>query len=184
MTDTNIPVWQDHTHYPAAYLRGILAAVRTIAMVGVSPDWTRPSNIAMKYLQGKGYKVYPVNPASRIPIILGEPVLASLAALPVVVDMVDIFRNATAAGPITDEAIAHGARVVWMQLGVINEEAARRAEARGLHVVMDRCPKLEYSRQHRELTWHGVNSGVISSRRQETCPEIPPPAAAPPDAVC
>jgi len=167
MTNTTIPVWQEHSRYPDSYIRGILAAVETIAMVGISPDWTRPSNFAMKYLQAKGYKVYPVNPAAKAPTILGEPVFATLADLPTTVDMVDIFRNSAAAGLITDDAIANGARVIWMQLGVVNAEAAKRAEAGGIHVVMDRCPKIEYSRLHGELSWHGINSGVISARRHD-----------------
>ncbi|MCY4260197.1 MAG: aminotransferase class I/II-fold pyridoxal phosphate-dependent enzyme, partial [Rhodobacteraceae bacterium] len=166
MTGLAIPEWRDHSDYPDDYIRAILSRVRTIAMVGVSPDWTRPSNFAMKYLQTKGYTVYPVNPATKATSILGERVYASLADLPVTVDMVDIFRNSAAAGPVTEDAIAHRTRVVWMQLGVSNPDAARQAEANGIHVVMNRCPKIEYSRLHRELSWHGINSGVISSRRR------------------
>ena len=157
----------DHDAYSDGYLRGILGRVRTIAMVGASPNWNRPSFFAMKYLQHKGYRVIPVNPAAAGQTILGERVYATLEELPQAVDMVDIFRNSTAAGPITDAAIASGAKVVWMQLGVRNDDAARRAEAAGVTVVMNRCPKIEYGRLHGELSWSGINSGIISSKRQK-----------------
>ncbi len=119
----------------------------------------------MKYLQAKGFRVIPVNPTAVGQEILGEKVYAALKDIPEKVDMVDIFRNSAAAGPITDEAIAIGAPVVWMQLGVRNDDAARRAEAAGLTVVMNRCPKIEYGRLCGELSWGGINSGIISSRR-------------------
>ena len=167
----------DHGAYPDAYIRDILSGVRTIAMVGASPNWSRPSNFAMKYLQAKGYKVYPVNPGAAGGEILGERVYASLDELPETADMVDIFRNSEAAGPIADEAVAHGARVLWMQLGVRNDAAAARAEARGLAVVMDRCPKIEFSRLFGELSWHGFDSRVISSRRRRVGAAAPAPAA-------
>lgn len=157
----------DHDNYPDAYLRDILRRVRTIAMVGASPDWIRPSYFAMKYLQHKGYRVIPVNPKAAGTEILGEKVYASLADVPEPVDMVDIFRNSAAAGPIADEAVGIGAKVVWMQLGVRNDEAAARAEAAGLDVVMDRCPKIEYGRLHGELSWGGINSGIITSKRRK-----------------
>ena len=152
--------------YPDDHIKTILAEVRTIAMVGASPNWNRPSNFAMKYLQAKGYKVYPVNPGAAGQEILGEKVYAELTELPETVDMVDIFRNSEAAGPICDAALEHGAKVVWMQLGVRNDAAASRAEARGVKVVMDRCPKIEFSRLFGELSWHGFNSNVISSKRR------------------
>jgi predicted CoA-binding protein len=156
----------DHDAYTDGYLRGILGRVRTIAMVGASPSWNRPSYFAMKYLQHKGYRVIPVNPAAAGQTILGERCYATLKEVPEAVDMVDIFRNAAAAGPITDAAIAKGAKVVWMQLGVRNDEAARCAEDAGLTVVMNRCPKIEYGRLHGELSWGGINSGIISAKRQ------------------
>ena len=157
----------DHDAYSDAYIRDILKTVRVIAMVGASPNWNRPSYFAMKYLQHKGYRVVPVNPAAAGQTNLGEHCYASLAEVPVAVDMVDVFRNSEAAGPITDEAIAKGAAVVWMQLGVRNDAAARRAEAAGLKVVMNRCPKIEFARLHAELGWHGFNTGVISSKRRK-----------------
>lgn len=156
----------DHDAYPDEYIKTILADVRTIAIVGASPNWNRPSNFAMKYLQAKGYKVYPVNPGVPGTTILGETVYASLEELPETVDMVDIFRNSEAAGAITDAAVKHGAKVVWLQLGVRNDAAAERAEAHGLRVVMNRCPKIEFSRLFGELSWHGFNSHVISSKRR------------------
>ena len=155
-----------HDHYTDAQLREILRDVRTIAMVGASPDWNRPSFFAMKYLQAKGYRVLPVNPRAAGTTILGEAVHRDLGTLPLKPDMVDIFRNAEAAGPITDEAIAIGARVVWMQLGVRNDDAAARAEAAGLRVVMNRCPKIEYMRLFGELGWLGINTGVLNVRRR------------------
>jgi len=157
----------DHERYSDAYLRGILKDVHVIAMVGASPHWNRPSYFAMKYLQDKGYRVIPVNPRAKGEKILGEAVYGELSEIPEKVDMVDVFRNSEAAGPIVDQAIAIGAKVVWMQLGVRNEAAAAKAKAAGLQVVMNRCPKIEYSRLHGELAWSGVNTGIISSKRQK-----------------
>ena len=155
--------------YDDALLEGILKKTRTIAMVGASPKWVRPSNFAMKYLQGKGYKVIPVNPGQAGKEILGETVYASLGDIPHTIDMVDIFRTSEAAGQIVDEAIGlaedKGISVIWMQLGVINEDAGKRAEAAGLKVIMDRCPKIEYARLFGELGWGGINTGIISSKR-------------------
>ncbi len=156
----------NHESYSDDYLRRILKSARSIAMVGASPHWNRPSYFVMKYLQAKGFRVIPVNPVAAGGEILGETVYASLADLPETVDMVDIFRNSEAAGPIADEAVAHGAKAVWMQIGVRNDAAAARAETAGLSVVMNRCPKIEYSRLCGELAWSGVNTGIISSRRR------------------
>ena len=155
--------------YPDALIRKILVEVRTIAMVGASPNWVRPSYFAMKYLQEKGYRVIPVNPTAAGQTILGETVYADLAAVPDKFDMVDIFRSSEAAGPVVDEAIAvardKGLKVIWMQLGVHNDAAAARAEKAGLTVIMNRCPKIEYGRLFHELAWSGINTGVISARR-------------------
>ena len=156
----------NHDRYDDLYLRKILRDSKTIAMVGASANWNRPSYFAMKYLLDRRYKVIPVNPAAVGQEIMGQKVYASLDELPRKADMVDIFRNSEAAGPITDEAIRHGAKVVWMQLGVRNEEAAKRAEAAGLKVVMNRCPKIEHSRLAGTIEWHGIASGVISSKKR------------------
>jgi uncharacterized protein len=157
----------NHDSYSDAYLRSVLDHVHTIAMVGASPHWNRPSFFAMKYLQGKGFRIIPVNPRAAGETILGETVFAELRDVPVAVDMVDIFRNSEAAGPISDEAVKFGAKVVWMQLGVRNDEAAKRAEEAGLKVVMNRCPKIEHSRLSGTIEWHGIASGVISSRKRK-----------------
>lgn len=150
--------------YSDSHLRRILETVKVIAVVGASANWNRPSYIATKYLGEKGYRCIPVNPGIAGTTLLGETVYADLASIPFPVDMVQIFRNSASAGPIADEAVRIGAKVVWMQLGVRNDEAAARAKAAGVDVVMDRCPKIEYGRLSGELGWFGVNSGVISSR--------------------
>ena len=160
----------NHDAYPDSYIRAILGEVRTIAMVGASPKWNRPSFFAMKYLQEKGYRVIPVNPRVAGDEILGEPVYANLAEIPGPIDLVDIFRASKDVGPIVEEAVAvakdKGIKVVWMQLGVRDDGAARLAEDAGLKVVMDRCPKIEFGRLNSELSWGGFNSKVISSRRR------------------
>ncbi len=155
-----------HDRYDDLYLRRILRETKTIAMVGASANWNRPSFFAMKYLLDRGYKVIPVNPAAAGQEIMGQKVYASLDELPQKADMVDIFRNSEAAGPITDDAIKHGAKVVWMQLGVRNDAAAARAEKAGLKVVMNRCPKIEHSRLAGTIEWHGIASGVITSKKR------------------
>jgi len=160
-------VTTDHDDYNNDHLLGILDRVRTIAMVGASPDWNRPSYFAMKYLQLKGFRVIPVSPRVAGEEILGERVYARLADIPDPVDMVDIFRNSAAAGAFVDEAIAIGAKVVWMQIGVRDDDAAARAEAAGLIVIMNRCPKIEYGRLHGELSWSGINTGIITSKRRK-----------------
>jgi predicted CoA-binding protein len=140
-------------------------------MVGASPNWNRPSYFVMKYLQEKGYRVIPVNPRVAGEEILGEKVYASLKDIPEDFDMVEIFRSSEAAAPIVDEALEiardKGVRVIWMQLTVRNDAAAAKAEAAGLTVVMNRCPKIEYGRLHTELSWGGFNSKIISSKRRK-----------------
>ena len=153
--------------YPDAKIRSILERVKTIAMVGASPNWNRPSYFVMKYLQGKGYRVIPVNPAIAGKTLLGETAYASLRDIPEKVDMVDMFRVAEEAPGVVDDAIAIGAKVVWMQLGIRNDEAAATAETAGIEVIMNRCPKIEFGRLGGELSWSGVNSGIIRNRPPE-----------------
>jgi uncharacterized protein len=159
----------NHDSYTDDYIAGILGRARTIAMVGASGTSNRPSYFAMKYLLGKGYRVIPVNPGLAGQAILGQPVFAVLADVPPPIDMVDIFRSSAAALEVTREAIRLkdelGIKVVWMQLGVRNDEAAAEAEAAGLLVVLNRCPKIEYGRLSGELGWAGVSAGGISSKR-------------------
>src|SRR5271169_1929177 len=150
--------------YSDAQLRAILRRVKTIAMVGASSNWNRPSYFVMKYLQNKGYRVIPVNPGIAGQTLLGERVYASLRNIPEPVDMVDMFRAAREAPAIVDDAIAIGAKVLWMQLGIRNDSAAAKAEKAGLEVVMNRCPKIEFGRLGGELSWSGVNSGIIRNR--------------------
>lgn len=136
----------NHDAYSDEYLRDILHRVRTIAVVGASERPSRPSHYVMAFLQSKGYRVIPVNPRASVPAILGEKVYPSLAEIPVAVDMVDVFRRSEETPAVVDAAIAKGAKVVWMQLGVCNDDAATKAERAGLKVVMNRCPKIEYPR--------------------------------------
>ena len=163
------PCPMNHASYSDAYIASILQGVRTIAMVGASAATSRPSYFAMKYLLGKGYEILPVNPSLAGQEILGRKVYAALADLSGPIDMVDIFRNSSAALEIVREAIRLkdrlGIKVIWMQLGVRNETAAAEAEAAGLRVVMNRCPKIEYGRLSGEIGWAGVNAGTISSKR-------------------
>jgi predicted CoA-binding protein len=144
-------------------LRRILREARTIAVVGLSADWYRPSYFAAKYMQEHGYRVIPVNP--KYPDILGEKCYRSLRDVPEKVDMVDVFRKTDDVMPIADDAIAIGARVLWQQLGVKNEAAAAKARAAGLEAVMDRCVKIEHGRLFGGLNWVGVNTKVISAKR-------------------
>ena len=155
----------DDLQYADADLRSLFQRTRVVAMVGASPKWVRPSHFVFRYLQLKGFRVIPVNPQNAGESILGEKVHARLADVPEKVDVVDVFRNSEAAGPVVDEAIAIGAGAVWLQLGVRNDEAAARARAAGLEVVMNRCMKIEYARLFGELGWCGVDTGVISSKR-------------------
>ena len=157
----------NHDSYDDKYILDVLKDAKIVAMVGASANWNRPSFFAMKYMQQKGFRVIPVNPGIAGKEILGETVVASLDEIQEPIDMVDIFRNSEAAGAVTDDAIKAGAKIVWMQLGVRNNEAAKRAEDAGLRVVMDRCPKIEFARLNGELSWHGINSHVISSKRRK-----------------
>jgi hypothetical protein len=154
-----------------ATLRRILGRCRTIAVVGISAEWHRPSYFVGKYLLEHGYTMIPVNP--KYPEVLGRlcyPSVSAAAASGVAIDMVDCFRRADDIGPIAEEAITVGARCLWMQLGVLNEAAAANARAAGLDVVMDRCVKIEHGRLFGGLAWAGVNTRVISSRRPRQLP--------------
>ena len=159
----------NHDTYPDSYIRGILNTVKTIAMVGISPKENRPSYFAFKYLLERGYHMIPVNPGQAGKEILGQTCYASLADVPEPIDMVDIFRGSAHVPPIVEEALALKPlpMVIWMQLTVRNEEAARRAEEAGLKVVMDRCPKIEYGRLSSEISWMGINSRTLSSKRAQ-----------------
>ena len=155
--------------YPDSLIKSILRSVRTIAMVGASGNDIRPSYFAMMYLLNKGYHVIPVNPGMAGKEILGQKVYASLKDVPAPVDMIDIFREAKYAPDIVREALMEkdrlGFRVVWMQLGVISEEAAKLAEDASLTVIMNRCPKIEHGRFSGEIGWMGVNRKVIDNRK-------------------
>ncbi len=159
----------DHDHYDDGYIRGILNTVRTVAMVGVSANTSRPSYFAFKYLLERGYRMIPVNPALAGAELLGRKVYGRLADIPEPVDMVDIFRASRHALGIVEEALAltPRPRVIWMQLGVRNNEAARLAESNGLKVVMNRCPKIEYGRLSSEIAWMGVNTRTITAKKAQ-----------------
>jgi predicted CoA-binding protein len=159
----------DHDSYPDSYIAGILQEAKCFAMVGASANTRRPSYFVLKYLLAKGYRVFPINPGQAGGEILGHKVFARLTNLEEPVDVVDIFRNSEAALGIVRDAIALkdmlGIKVIWMQLGVRNDEAAALAETRGLKVVMNRCPKIEYGRLSGEIGWVGVNNRLISSQK-------------------
>jgi uncharacterized protein len=160
----------NHDSYSDTYIRGILNTVKTIAMVGISPKENRPSYFAFKYLLERGYDMIPVNPGQAGHDILGRKVYARLADVPEPIDMVDMFRASQYAPQVVAEALALDPRpqVIWMQLGVRNDEAAAVAEAAGLKVVMNRCPKIEYGRLSSEIGWMGVNSRTLTSKRAHT----------------
>jgi predicted CoA-binding protein len=161
------PALMDHDDYPDSYIRGILNTVKSIAMVGISPKDVRPSYFAFKYLLERGYRMIPVNPGQAGHDILGQKVYAKLADIPELVDMVDIFRAAQFVPGTVQEVLALDPRpqVIWMQLGIRNDEAAKIAEAAGLKVVMNRCPKIEYGRLSSEIAWMGVNTRTLSSQK-------------------
>ena len=157
----------NHDRYDDDYIRAVLEETKTIAMVGASANTARPSYFVLKYLGGRGYAVNPVNPGLAGQEIAGRRVYGNLADVPGPIDMVDIFRNSEAAGAIVDEALklTPAPKFIWMQLTVRNDAAAARAEAAGVRVVMNRCPKIEYGRLSGEIGWHGVNSRVISAKK-------------------
>ncbi|MER9296127.1 CoA-binding protein [Mesorhizobium sp. M0621] len=157
----------NHDNYDNTYIAGILNSVKTIAMVGASANDVRPSYFVLKYLLAKGFSVFPINPGQAGKEILGRMTYARLADIPEPIDMVDIFRAPAAVPGIVDEVLRLDPlpKVIWMQLGVRHDEAAARAEAAGIKVVMNRCPKIEYGKLSGEIGWTGVNSGVLSSKK-------------------
>jgi predicted CoA-binding protein len=157
----------NHDSYPDSYIRAILNTVKTIAMVGASEKENRPSYFAFKYLLERGYHMIPVNPGHADETMLGQKIYGKLADIPEPIDMVDIFRGSKYAPAIVQEALALKTRpqVIWMQLGVRSDEAAALAEANGLKVVMNRCPKIEYGRLSSEIAWMGVNTRTLSSKK-------------------
>ena len=159
----------DQDNYPDSYIAGILQGAKSFAMVGASANTRRPSYFVLKYLLAKGYRVFPINPGQAGGEILGQKAFARLDDLDQPVDVVDIFRNSGAALKVVGDAIALkdklGIKVIWMQLGVRNDEAAAIAETAGLKVVMNRCPKIEYGRLSGEIGWVGVNNRIISSQK-------------------
>lgn len=157
----------NHDCYDNSYISGILNKVKTVAIVGASANDVRPSFFVAKYLIDKGYAVLPVNPGHAGREILGRMTYAKLADIPEPIDMVDIFRASNAVPSVIEEVLALDPlpKVVWMQLGVRDDAAAKRLETAGIEVVMNRCPKIEYARLAGEIGWNGVNSGVISSKK-------------------
>ena len=157
----------DHSSYSDQYIGEILESVKTIAVVGASDNSSRPSNFVMRYMKRKGYRILPVNPGKAGQEFLGEKFYASLTDIDVPVDMVDCFRASDAIPAIAADAITINAKVLWMQLGVVNIEAANTAEDAGLQVVMDRCPKIEFGRLSGEIAYMGGRSKIISSKRNK-----------------
>jgi predicted CoA-binding protein len=157
----------NHDAYPDSYIRGILNTVKTIAMVGASEKDNRPSYFAFKYLLERGYHMIPVNPGHAGETMLGQKIYARLSDIPEPIDMVDIFRASKYALPIVQEALSLKPRpqVIWMQLGIRNDEAMALAETNGMKVVMNRCPKIEYGRLSSEIAWIGVNTRTLSSKK-------------------
>ena len=157
----------NHDHYDDAQIARILNSVKTIAMVGASANEVRPSFFVLKYLLAKGYTVFPVNPGQAGKEICGSMTYARLADIGEPVDMIDVFRPSSAMPGVINEVLAMDPlpKVIWTQLTVRDDEAAARAEAAGIEVIMNRCPKIEYGRLSREIAWTGVNSGQISSKK-------------------
>ncbi|MDB5566119.1 MAG: CoA-binding protein [Tardiphaga sp.] len=163
-------VWDlemNHDHYNDTWIREILNTVKTVAMIGASPQNVRPSYFVFKYLAERGYDMIPINPGQVGKSLIGKSFVASLREIDRPIDMIDIFRNADHIMPIIDDALTLNPlpKVIWMQLGVRNDEAAKKAEAAGIKVVMNRCPKIEYGRLSSEISWMGVNSRTLSSKR-------------------
>jgi predicted CoA-binding protein len=157
----------NHDSYPDSYIRGVLNTVKTIAMVGASAKDNRPSYFAFKYLLERGYRMIPINPGLAGKDLLGQRIYARLSEIPEPIDMVDVFRASPYALPIVQEALTlmPKPQVIWMQLSVRNDEAAALAEANGMKVVMNRCPKIEYGRLSSEISWMGINSRTLSSKK-------------------
>ena len=151
--------------YSNSYIRNILANTKTIAIVGLSSEENRPSNFAARYLQNKGYKIIPINPITNKKFILKERVYASLEDLESVPDMIDFFVSSKKVLPIVKLAVKIKPKTIWLQLGVIDKEAEKIVKKANLNFVMDRCPKIEYARLMGELSWGGINTGIISSKR-------------------
>lgn len=162
-------VVMDHDTYSDGYIRGILNTVKTIAMVGFSPKENRPSYFVFKYLIERGYRVIPVNPGQAGKEVMGQKIYASLSDIPEPIDMIDVFRGSEHVMPIIEEALRLRPKpqVIWMQLTVRNDAAAKLAEDSGIKVVMNRCPKIEYGRLSTEISWIGVNSRTLSSKRPQ-----------------
>ena len=167
MSDNKKRQVMNHDAYPDNYIRGILNGVKSIAMVGASPVNVRPSYFAFKYLAQRGYDMIPINPGHVGKELLGKPFVASLSAIGHPIDMIDIFRNSSHILPVVEEALTLDPlpKVIWMQLGARDDAAAARAESVGIKVVMNRCPKIEYGRLSSEISWMGVNSRTLSSKR-------------------
>ncbi|MBK3663002.1 CoA-binding protein [Bradyrhizobium diazoefficiens] len=157
----------NHDAYPDNYIRSILNSVKSIAMIGASPVNVRPSYFAFKYLAQRGYDMIPVNPGHVGKDLLGKPFVASLSDIGRPIDMIDIFRNSSHIMPVVEEALSLDPlpKVIWMQLGARDDAAAVKAESVGIKVVMNRCPKIEYGRLSSEISWMGVNSRTLSSKR-------------------
>jgi uncharacterized protein len=162
----------NHDRYDDSYIRGILSTVKNIAVVGASPGDNRPSMFVVKYLTERGYRIFPINPGRGGQQIGGKQAYAKLADVPEKIDMVDVFRSSESVPPILDEALAlaHRPDVFWMQQGIRNDAVAAKAEAAGMKVVMDRCPKIEYGRLSGEISWVGVNTRTLSSKRAQRLP--------------
>lgn len=168
MTDTAYDLDHGADFYADAYIRDILRDCRVYGMVGASTNWNRPSYFAMKYLIQKGFRVIPINPRAAGEDLMGETVRPSLSDVDTPLDVVQIFRRSDQVGPVVDEALTLDPlpKVIWMQLGVVNFEAAEKAEAAGLRVVMNRCPKIEYARLSGELGWNGFNTRVVTAKKR------------------